>query len=119
MSARIAAQGTQDSGEVTVQVIDRGTGLCELQFTLLQVCAMRTLREPGTIGAPQWKVQSCSCSTLPELQDIIGGGLLCELQLHHEHNTYDAGLCWQDIALHCRTDLCILTDHHASKVPCD
>lgn len=65
MSAIITAQGTQDSGEVTVQVIDRGTGLYELHFTLLQV--------------------RCSCSTLPDFQDNVGGGLhLCELQLHYE-----------------------------------
>lgn len=100
MSARIAAQDTLDSGEVTVQVIDRSTGLCELQFTLLQV--------------------SCSCSTLPELQGVIGAGLqLCELQLHYEYNTYDAELCWQDIALHCSSELGVLIHHCALKVPCD
>ena len=37
MSASITAQGAQESAEVAVQVRDRGTGLYELQFTLLQV----------------------------------------------------------------------------------
>lgn len=37
MCASIAAQGEQDSSKLAVEVKDRGTGLYELQFTLLQV----------------------------------------------------------------------------------
>ena len=42
VSASITPQGMQESAEVAVLVTDRGTGLYELQFTLVQVTAIAT-----------------------------------------------------------------------------